>query len=135
MVRTSIATTNHEDGGGRRDVIANKGSERRVTLVPVKGTSLLDVPSVPIHGVAIVVRVAARHVPVHLDEMITLHSSLFTLHSLKYSMSQSHSAFVDKWWNLEHSPQICLSISLPVNVTARVPCLNPNYPESISILK
>lgn len=43
--------------------MTNEGSERRVTLVPIEGTTFLDVASVPIQSIAIVVGVAARHIP------------------------------------------------------------------------
>lgn len=66
IVITSIATTNHEDTRRKRDVITNKGSERRVTLIPIKGTILLNVTSVPIESIAVVVGVAARNVSIHV---------------------------------------------------------------------
>lgn len=44
---------------------ADEGAEGGVALVPVEGAALLDVAGVPIQSVAIVVRVAARHVPEH----------------------------------------------------------------------
>ena len=50
-------------GGG--DEAADEGAEGGVALVPVEGATLLDVAGVPVQSVAIVVRVAARHVPEH----------------------------------------------------------------------
>jgi hypothetical protein len=63
---TGIATANHEDTRGSRDITTNKGAKRRVMLVPIEALSFLDVSRGPVQGVSIVVSVAARHVPVHL---------------------------------------------------------------------
>lgn len=65
MEITGIATANHKYGTRGWDVLAHERAESRVPLVPIKGTTFLRVPAVPVEGVAIVVRVAARHVPVH----------------------------------------------------------------------
>lgn len=63
---TGIATADHEDARRSGDIFANKRTESRVTLVPIEGAALLHVSRVPVEGVAIVVCVAARHVPVHV---------------------------------------------------------------------
>jgi len=66
---TSIAATNHENPGRKRNEIAHERSESRITLVPIEGTTLLDVARVPIERVAVVVGVAARHIPEHLPNL------------------------------------------------------------------
>ncbi|GMN53669.1 hypothetical protein TIFTF001_022797 [Ficus carica] len=62
---TSIAAADHEDARGGGDEAADEGAEGGVALVPVEGAALLDVAGVPVQSVAIVVSVAARHVPEH----------------------------------------------------------------------
>lgn len=61
----SIAAADHEDARGGGDEAADEGAEGGVALVPVEGAALLDVAGVPVQSVAIVVSVAARHVPEH----------------------------------------------------------------------
>ena len=63
---TSITTANHKDGGGSADELANKRAKSSITLVPIKRTSLLQITSVPVDSIAVVVGVAARHIPVHV---------------------------------------------------------------------
>lgn len=61
---TGIAASDHENAGGGRNVLLNKGAKSRVSLVPVEGPDLVGVSGVPVEGVAVVVGVAARHIPV-----------------------------------------------------------------------
>ena len=44
---TGIATANHEHTRGGTNILANERAESKVTLVPIKGTTFLDVVSVP----------------------------------------------------------------------------------------
>lgn len=62
---TSIATANHEDPRRGWEILPNKWAKRRVTLVPVKGATFLDIAGIPVQRIAIVVRIAARYVSEH----------------------------------------------------------------------
>lgn len=63
---TGIAAADHEDPTWSRDVLANKRTKRRIPLIPVEGTALLNVARVPVERVAVVVGVAGGHVPEHV---------------------------------------------------------------------
>ena len=63
---TGIATANHENARRGRDIFTNKRPKSSITLIPIKRTALLQIASVPIDGIAIVVGIAARHVPIHI---------------------------------------------------------------------
>ena len=70
---TGIATADDEDRrGGGGYIVADERAESRVALVPVEQRlSFLNVAGVPVVGVTVIVRLAARHVP-HRHVLLTL---------------------------------------------------------------
>ena len=62
---TGIATADDEERrGGGGYIVADERAESRVALVPVEQRlSFLNVAGVPVVGISVIVRLAARHVP------------------------------------------------------------------------